>query len=110
MYLENLILILIGWKLVPFLLNQYHQPLNIQMKRANLRFVQVVEFDFIENLPKNANLYLLRIDDFCEGKDHTPNNLNELPPLDDTEVSRQNKSNTIYFIKTNWGEINKKHT
>ena len=36
------------------------------MQRKNLRYVQGVDFDLIENLPKNGNMYMFRFDDSCE--------------------------------------------
>ena len=35
------------------------------MQRKNLRFVQGVDFDLIENLPKNGNMYMFIFDDSC---------------------------------------------
>ena len=35
------------------------------MQRENLKFVQAVDFDLIENLPNNGTTYLLIIDDSC---------------------------------------------
>ena len=36
------------------------------MQRKNLKFIQGVDFDLIENLPNNGTKYLLTFDDSCE--------------------------------------------
>ena len=36
------------------------------MQRKNLKFIQGVDFELIENLPKNGTKYLLKFDDSCE--------------------------------------------
>ena len=36
------------------------------MQRKNLKFVQGVDFELVENLPKNGTKYLLIFDDSCE--------------------------------------------
>ena len=36
------------------------------MQRKNLKFIQGVDFDLIENLPNNGTKYLLIFDDSCE--------------------------------------------
>ena len=41
----------------------YYQPLHSQMQRNNLKFIQGVDFDLIENLFRNGNKYLLIFDD-----------------------------------------------
>ena len=49
-----------------FCFYQHYQPLYSQMQRKNLKFIQGVEFDLIENLPNNRIKYLLIFDDSCE--------------------------------------------
>ena len=46
-----------------FYFYQYYQPLYSQMQRKNLKFIQGVDFDLIENLPNNGTKYLLILDD-----------------------------------------------
>ena len=60
-----------------FYFYQHYQPLYGQLQRKNLKFIQRVDFDLIENLPKNGTKYLLIFDDSCEKmkKFQTPNNL-----------------------------------
>ena len=36
------------------------------MQRKNLKFIQGVDFELIENLPNNGTKYLLNLDDSCE--------------------------------------------
>ena len=36
------------------------------MQRKNLKFIQGVDFELIENLPNNGTEYLLIFDDSCE--------------------------------------------
>ena len=36
------------------------------MQRKNLKFIQGVDFELIENLPNNGTKYLLIFDDCCE--------------------------------------------
>ena len=36
------------------------------MQRKNLKIIQGVDFELIENLPKNGTKYLLIFDDSCE--------------------------------------------
>ena len=45
---------------------QHYQPLYGQMQRKNLRFIQGVDFELIENLPKNGTKYLLIFEESCE--------------------------------------------
>ena len=45
---------------------QHYQPLYSQMQRKNLKFIQGVDFDLIENLPNNGTKHLLIFDDSCE--------------------------------------------
>ena len=45
---------------------QHYQPLYSRMQRKNLKFIQVVDFVLIENLPNNGTKYLLIFDDSCE--------------------------------------------
>ena len=49
-----------------FYFYQHYQPLYSQMQRKNLKFIQGVDFDLIENLPNNGTKYLLIFDDSCE--------------------------------------------
>ena len=49
-----------------FCFYQHYQPLYSQMQRKNLKFIRGVDFDLIENLPKNGTKYLLIFDDSCE--------------------------------------------
>ena len=36
------------------------------MQRKNLKFIKGIDFELIENLPKNKSKYLLKLDDSCE--------------------------------------------
>ena len=45
---------------------QPYQPLYGQMQRKNLKFIQGVDFELIENLLNNGTKYLLTLDDSCE--------------------------------------------
>ena len=49
-----------------FYFYHYYQPLYGQMQRKNLKFIQGVDFELIEILPKNGTKYLLIFDDSCE--------------------------------------------
>ena len=49
-----------------FYFYQHYQPLYGQMQRKNLKFIQGVDFEMIENLPNNGTKYLLIFDDSCE--------------------------------------------
>ena len=49
-----------------FYFYQHYQPLYGQMQRKNLKFIQGVDFELIENLPNNGTKYLLIFDDSCE--------------------------------------------
>ena len=49
-----------------FYFYQHYQPLYGQMQRKNLKFIQGVDFELIENLPNNGIKYLLIFDDSCE--------------------------------------------
>ena len=49
-----------------FYFYQHYQPLYSQMQRKNLKFIQGVVFDLIENLPNKGFKYLLIFDDSCE--------------------------------------------
>ena len=48
-----------------FYFYQHYHPLDSQLQRKNLKFIQRVDFDLIENLPKNGTNYLLIFDDSC---------------------------------------------
>ena len=41
------------------------------MQRKNLKFIQGVDFQLIENLPNNRTKYLLIFDDSCEEISHS---------------------------------------
>ena len=43
-----------------------YQPLHSQMQRKNLKFIQGVNFELIENLPNNGTKFLLKFDDSCQ--------------------------------------------
>ena len=49
-----------------FCFYQHYQPLYSQMQIKNLKFIQGVDFDLIENLPNNGTKYVLIFDDSCE--------------------------------------------
>ena len=49
-----------------FYFYQHYQPLYGQMQRKNLKFIQGVDFELIENLPNNGTKYLLIFYDSCE--------------------------------------------
>ena len=49
-----------------FYFYQHYQPLYGQMQRKNLKFIQGVDFELIENVPNNGTKYLLIFDDSCE--------------------------------------------
>ena len=49
-----------------FYFYQHYQPLYGQMQTKNLKFIQGVDFEVIENLPNNGTKYLLIFDDSCE--------------------------------------------
>ena len=44
---------------------QHYQPLYGQLQRKNLKFIQGVDLELIENLPNNGSKYLLNFDDYC---------------------------------------------
>ena len=49
-----------------FYFYEHYQPLYSQIQRKNLKFIQGVDFDLLENLPSNGTKYLLLFDDSCE--------------------------------------------
>ena len=51
--------------LTKFYFYQHYQPLYGQMQRKNVKFIQGVDFELIENLPNNGTKYLLIFDDSC---------------------------------------------
>ena len=61
------------------------------MQRKNLKLIQVVDFDLIENLPKNGNKCLLMFDDSCEEIS------NSKQFVEIATAGRQRKLNTIYI-------------
>ena len=68
-----------------FYFYQLYQPLYSQMQRKNIKFIQGVDFDLVENLPKtelNICLYLM----ILVKKFHTPNHLEKLLLLEDKGV------------------------
>ena len=74
------------------------------MERKNLKFIQGVDFDLIENLPNNAIKYLLIFDDSCEKVSNSKQFLK-------TAIAGTHRGlNTIYikhnlFHQTNWEEM-----
>ena len=49
-----------------FYFYQHYQPFYSQLQRNNLKFIQGVDFDLVENLRNNGTKYLLIFDDSCE--------------------------------------------
>ena len=49
-----------------FYFYQHCQPSYGRMQRKNLKFIQGVDFELIENLPNNETKYVLNFDDSCE--------------------------------------------
>ena len=74
------------------------------MQRKNLKFIQGVDFELIENLPNNGTKYFLLFDDSCE----KISNSKKFVKI--AFGGRHRGLNTIYikntcFIKANWEEM-----
>ena len=74
-----------------FYFYQHCQPLYSQMQRKNLKFIQEVDFEMIENLPNNGTKYLLTFDDSFEEIS------NSKQPVKIALAGRHRGLNTIYI-------------
>ena len=86
-----------------FYFYQHCQPSYGRMQRKNLKFIQGVDFELIENLPNNETKYVLNFDDSCEEI------LNSKHFVKIATAERHRGLNTIY-IKQNqtWNKSKKK--
>ena len=73
------------------------------MQRKNLKCIQGVDFDLIENVPNNGTKYVLSFDDSCEV------NSNSKQFVKTANAGRHKGLNTIY-IKQNLFQQSKKGT